>query len=78
MACRTRITSTPWSRLTFLWTLWGEVSVLTNTFTAEYGRALAGFVNVDTNAEPTEFMDGYEFNRASAFASNTFDNNAHA
>ena len=56
----------------------GEVSVLTNTFTAEYGRALAGFVNVDTK-RGTNGIHGtaYEFNRASAFASNTFDNNAH-
>jgi outer membrane receptor protein involved in Fe transport len=55
----------------------GEVSVLTNTFTAEYGRALAGFVNVDTK-RGTNAIHGtvYEFNRASAFASNTFDNNA--
>jgi outer membrane receptor protein involved in Fe transport len=55
----------------------GELSVLTNTFTAEYGRALAGFVNVDTK-RGTNAIHGtaYEFNRASAFASNTFDNNS--
>jgi outer membrane receptor protein involved in Fe transport len=56
----------------------GEVNVLTNTFTAEYGRALAGFVNVDTK-RGTNAIHGtvYEFNRASALASNTADNNAH-
>jgi outer membrane receptor protein involved in Fe transport len=55
----------------------GEVNVLTNTFTAEYGRALAGFVNVDTK-RGTNAIHGtvYEFNRASAFASNTTDNKA--
>jgi outer membrane receptor protein involved in Fe transport len=53
----------------------GEVSVLTNTFTAEYGRALAGFVNVDTK-RGTNAIHGtvYEFNRSSAFASNNTDN----
>jgi outer membrane receptor protein involved in Fe transport len=55
----------------------GEMSVLTNTFTAEYGRALAGFVNVNTK-RGTDSIHGtvYEFNRASAFASNTTDNNS--
>jgi hypothetical protein len=55
----------------------GEMNVLTNTFTAEYGRALAGFVNVDTK-RGTNSIHGtvYEFNRSSAFASNTTDNNS--
>jgi hypothetical protein len=55
----------------------GSMNVLTNTFTAEYGRALAGFVNVDTK-RGTNAIHGtvYEFNRSSAFASNNTDNNS--
>ncbi len=55
----------------------GEVTVLTNTFTAEFGRALAGIVNVDTKrGENTIHGTAYEFNRVSALTSNTFENNA--
>jgi len=57
----------------------GEVAVLTNNFTAEFGRALAGVVNVETKRGANAFHgNAYEFNRASALASNTFDNNANA
>lgn len=55
----------------------GEIQVLTNNFTAEYGQALAGVINVDTK-RGTNSIHGsvYEFNRVSALTSNTFDNNA--
>ena len=54
-----------------------EFSVLTNNFTAEYGRASAGVVNVATKAGTNSFHgSAYEFNRVSDLASNTFDNNA--
>ncbi len=55
----------------------GEVTVITNGFTAEYGRALAGVINVETRSG-TNTIHGtvYEFNRVSALASNSFDNNA--
>ena len=54
-----------------------EINVLTNNFTAEYGRASAGVVNVTTKSG-TNSLHGtaYEFGRYSALASNTFDNNA--
>ncbi|HEV2201171.1 MAG TPA: carboxypeptidase regulatory-like domain-containing protein [Bryobacteraceae bacterium] len=55
----------------------GEISVLTNTFTAEFGRALAGVVNVDTKRGENAFHGtAYEFNRVSALTSNTYENNA--
>ena len=55
----------------------GEITVLTNSFTAEYGRAVAGVINVDTKRGSNEIHGSvYEFNRVSALASNTFDNNA--
>jgi outer membrane receptor protein involved in Fe transport len=55
----------------------GEINVITNNFTAEYGKALAGVVNVDTK-RGTNSLHGtaYEFNRVSALTSNSFDNNA--
>jgi len=57
----------------------GEFSVLTNNFTAEFGRAVAGIVNVNTKRGSNAFHGGaYEFNRVSALASNTFDNNANS
>jgi hypothetical protein len=55
----------------------GEFSVLTSNFTAEFGRAIAGVVNVDTKRGTNAFHGtAYEFNRVSALTSNTFDNNA--
>lgn len=55
----------------------GEVTVLTSNFTAEYGRAVAGIVNVNTRRGANEIHGtAYEFNRVSALASNSFDNNA--
>ncbi len=54
-----------------------EINVLTNNFTAEYGRASAGVVNVTTKSG-TNSLHGtaYEFGRYAALASNTYDNNA--
>lgn len=55
----------------------GEFTVLTSNFTAEYGRALAGVVNVDTKRGTNAFHGtAYEFNRVSALAANSFDSNA--
>src|SRR5437667_1353282 len=53
-----------------------EFSVLTSNFTAEYGRASAGVVNVATKSG-TNSLHGsaYEFNRLSAFASNSVEGN---
>jgi outer membrane receptor protein involved in Fe transport len=54
-----------------------EFSVTTNNFTAEYGRASGGVVNVVTKSG-TNNLHGtlYEFNRVSALTSNDFDSNA--
>jgi outer membrane receptor protein involved in Fe transport len=54
-----------------------EFKVLTSNFTAEYGRASGGIVNVATRSGTNDFHGSlYEFNRVSALASNTYDNNA--
>ena len=54
-----------------------EFSVLTNNFTAEYGRASGGVVNVATKSGTNAFHGTlYEFNRVSALAANTYNNNA--
>jgi outer membrane receptor protein involved in Fe transport len=55
----------------------GEITIVTSSPTAEYGRALAGMVNVDTKRGTNDLHGtAYEFNRVSALTSNTFDNNA--
>ena len=55
----------------------GEFSVLTSNFTAEYGRASGGVINVATRNGTNVFHGTiYEFNRVSDLASNTFNNNA--
>ncbi len=52
-----------------------EFSVLTNNFTAEYGRASGGVVNLVTKSGTNQFHgSGYEFNRISALSSNTYQN----
>jgi len=54
-----------------------ELSVVTGDFTAEFGRAAAGVVNVASRSGSNEFHgSAYEFNRSSRLASNTFENNA--
>ena len=54
-----------------------EIGIITNNFTAEYGRASAGIINVTTKSGSSAFHGtGYEFNRVSALASNSFENNA--
>jgi outer membrane receptor protein involved in Fe transport len=55
-----------------------EVGIITNNFTAEYGRADAGVINVTTKSGTNQFHGTlYEFNRVSDLASNTFNNNAY-
>ena len=54
-----------------------EFRVITGNFSAEYGRASGGIVNVGTIAGSNAFHGtGYEFNRISRLASNGFDSNA--
>lgn len=54
-----------------------EFRVITSNFSSEYGRASGGIVNVATKAGSNFFHGSlYEFNRISALASNSFDNNA--
>lgn len=55
-----------------------EFSVVSSTFTAEYGRASGGVVNVATKSGTNQFHGtAYEFNRVSKLASNGFNNNAY-
>ncbi|HEX8188345.1 MAG TPA: TonB-dependent receptor [Pyrinomonadaceae bacterium] len=54
-----------------------EFRVVTSNFSAEYGRASGGIVNVATRAGSNAFNGtAYAFNRISRLASNGFDNNA--
>jgi hypothetical protein len=54
-----------------------EFQVITGNFSAEFGRASGGIVNVATKSGSNEFHGTlYEFNRVSALASNGFQNNA--
>jgi outer membrane receptor protein involved in Fe transport len=55
-----------------------EFSILTGNFTAEFGRASGGVVNVVTKSGTNEFHGtAYEFNRVSDLSSNGFNNNAY-
>ena len=54
-----------------------EFSVVTSDYTAEYGRASAGIVNVATKNGTNELHGSvYELNRVSALSSNSFNDNA--
>ncbi len=54
-----------------------EFRVVTSDFTAEYGRAGGGVVNVTTKSGTNQFHgSAYEFNRVSALAANTYQNDA--
>jgi len=55
----------------------GEFSVVTSDFTAEFGGASGGVVNVVTKQGSNDIRGSvYEFNRVSDLASNSFNNNA--
>ena len=54
-----------------------EFSVVTSNFSAQYGRATGGIVNVLTKSGTNNFRGtGYEFYRSDKLATNTFDNKA--
>ena len=54
-----------------------EFRVVTSNFTAEYGRAGGGVIDVTTKSGSNQFHGSlYEFNRVSALAANTYQNNA--
>jgi outer membrane receptor protein involved in Fe transport len=54
-----------------------EFSVVTSNFSAQYGRASGGIVNVLTKSGSNSFRgSGYEFYRNDRLATNTFDNKA--
>ncbi len=55
-----------------------EFSVVSSSFSAEYGRASGGVVNVVTKSGTNQFHGtAYEFNRLSKLTSNGFYNNAY-
>jgi len=52
-----------------------EYRIITNNFEAQYGRASGGVVNVLTKSGTSAFHgSAWEYNRISAYTSNTFDN----
>jgi len=52
-----------------------EFSVVTSNFSAQYGRATGGVVNVATKSGTNSFRGtGYDFYRTDKLATNTFDN----
>ena len=54
-----------------------EYSVLTNNYSAEYGRASGGVINVTPRPAPTaSTAPAWEFNRLSAYTANTYGNDA--
>jgi hypothetical protein len=55
----------------------GEFRVITSNFSAEYGRASGGVINVSTRGGSNSFHGSvFEFNRLSRLASNGYNNNA--
>jgi outer membrane receptor protein involved in Fe transport len=56
-----------------------EMSLMSNNFTAEFGRATGGIVNVSTKNGTNVYHGSlYEFNRVSALATGSFYDNANA
>ena len=54
-----------------------EYSVITNNYSAEYGRASGGVVNVTTKSGTSNIHgSAWEFNRLSAYTANTYNNDA--
>jgi hypothetical protein len=54
-----------------------EYSVVTNNFSAEYGRASGGVVNLVTKSGGNDFHgSAWEFNRLAAYTANTFTDDA--
>ena len=54
-----------------------EYSIITNDFSAEYGRASGGVVNLTTKSGTNTFHGaGWEYNRLSAYTANTYQNDA--
>jgi hypothetical protein len=54
-----------------------EYSVITSNYSAEYGRASGGVINVTTKAGTNSFHgSGWEYNRLSAYTANTYGNDA--
>jgi hypothetical protein len=54
-----------------------EYSVVTNNFSAEYGRASGGIVNLTTKSGTNQLHgSAWEFNRLSAYTANTYANDA--
>jgi hypothetical protein len=54
-----------------------EFSIITSNFSAEFGRASGGVVNVATKSGTNEWKGNlYEFFRGSDLSANTYDNNA--
>jgi hypothetical protein len=54
-----------------------EFSVITSNYSAEYGRASGGVINVTTKAGSNAIHgSAWEFNRLSAYTANTFGNDA--
>jgi hypothetical protein len=54
-----------------------EYSIVTNNFSAEYGRASGGVVNVTSKTGTNSFHgDAWEFNRLAAYTANTYNNAA--
>ncbi len=53
-----------------------EFSIITNNFSAEYGRNQGAIVNIVTKSGTNDFhLTVYGYHQNSAFASNTYDNN---